>query len=545
MLRRSPLTPEDTTLLVRSLYHDHHGNVIQTHESNTLGGQQRDYDCTYRYDLNGNVTALTRKGVDLAMPVIDYTVWNYGTIDDLSLSYEGNRLTKVTDQSPDLTYEGAMDFRDGVDRATEYTYDANGNLTSDRNKGITAIAYNVLNLPSRVEFDDGHIIRYRYAADGRKLRTEYVLSNYTVIDNPVGPLIPLSGGSQPMGGGTFTPGGDGLPDPENQLESTLMTRDYCGNHIYRDGVLERVMGDYGYWAGGSWYYHVKDYQGNVRAVIDHIGVLQEVNNYYPYGSLMGGGSVGNNASVQPYKYGTKELDRQNGLDWYDSQARMYDPLIARTPTVDPLAEKYYPISPYAWCAGNPILFIDNDGNKLVFADCSSTQFQHDFQVTKDFLDKNNVGDILTELDNIEEVIIIRETDGKSKFDPNTNTISWNPTGGVLTDLGIVLSPATVLNHEADHALQGIKNPEQKERDKGTQNPQYDDEEENRVINGSERRTAEALGEIGPGQNTRTTHSGQECKTLGPTTTERDYSVKYATDLDTIEVIAEGKNRLTK
>ena len=142
-----------------------------------LGGQQRDYDCTYQYDLNGNVTALTRKGVDLAMPVMDYTAWNYGTIDDLSLSYEGNQLKKVTDQSPDLTFEGAMDFKDGADQTTEYTYDANGNLTSDRNKGITAIAYNVLNLPSRVEFDDGHIIRYRYAADGRKLRTEYVLSN--------------------------------------------------------------------------------------------------------------------------------------------------------------------------------------------------------------------------------------------------------------------------------------------------------------------------------------------------------------------------------
>ena len=94
------------------------------------------------------------------------------------------------------------------------------------------------------------------------------------------------------------------------METTLMTRDYCGNHIYRDGVLERVTNDYGYWADGNWYYHVKDYQGNVRAVIDHAGVLQEVNNYYPYGSLMGGGTVGNNASVQPYKYGTKELDRQ-------------------------------------------------------------------------------------------------------------------------------------------------------------------------------------------------------------------------------------------
>ena len=71
--------------------------------------------------------------------------------------------------------------------------------------------------------------------------------------------------------------------------------------------------------------------------------------------------LGGNQGVQPYKYGTKELDRQNGLDWYDSQARMYDPLLGRTPTMNPLSEKYYSISPYAWCAGNPVRLVDPTG----------------------------------------------------------------------------------------------------------------------------------------------------------------------------------------
>jgi len=132
--------------------------------------------------------------------------------------------------------------------------------------------------------------------------------------------------------------------------------------IYRDGALERIMGDYGYMDGeGGLHYYIKDYQGNVRAVIDGQGALEEVNNYYPYGALLGGGTLGN-PSVQPYKYGTKELDRQNGLDWYDSQARMYDPVLGRTPTMDPKAEDYAPISPYAWCSGNPVRNIDPDGN---------------------------------------------------------------------------------------------------------------------------------------------------------------------------------------
>ena len=43
-----------------------------------------------------------------------------------------------------------------------------------------------------------------------------------------------------------------------------------------------------------------------------------VDNQALNGALLGGGTVGGNAGVQPYKYGTKELDRQNGLDWYDA-----------------------------------------------------------------------------------------------------------------------------------------------------------------------------------------------------------------------------------
>ena len=110
----------------------------------------------------------------------------------------------------------------------------------------------------------------------------------------------------------------------------------------------------GYMQGGELYFYIKDYQGNVRVVIAEDGTLEEVNNYYPYGGLMGAA----NAGVQPLKYGAKELDRENGLDLYDSKARFYDSMIGRTPTQDPLAEKYSGVSPYLWCAGNPIRFID-------------------------------------------------------------------------------------------------------------------------------------------------------------------------------------------
>ena len=55
----------------------------------------------------------------------------------------------------------------------------------------------------------------------------------------------------------------------------------------------------------------------------------------------------------------------HGLDWYDYGARHYDAAIGSWPTMDPLCEKYYSISPYVYCGGNPIKYIDPLGNDYV------------------------------------------------------------------------------------------------------------------------------------------------------------------------------------
>ena len=80
----------------------------------------------------------------------------------------------------------------------------------------------------------------------------------------------------------------------------------------------------GYMQNGERYFYIKDYQGNVRVVLNQANQLVEVNSYYPYGGLMAATTT---EGTQPYKYGAKELDRENGLDLYDSKARMYDPAI--------------------------------------------------------------------------------------------------------------------------------------------------------------------------------------------------------------------------
>jgi RHS repeat-associated protein len=71
--------------------------------------------------------------------------------------------------------------------------------------------------------------------------------------------------------------------------------------------------------------------------------------------------------VQPYKFGGKELDRTKGLDFYNYDARQYDPTLMRFTRPDPLAEMYYGVSPFAYCLNNPVKYIDPDGRNPITA----------------------------------------------------------------------------------------------------------------------------------------------------------------------------------
>ena len=110
----------------------------------------------------------------------------------------------------------------------------------------------------------------------------------------------------------------------------------------------------------EYHFYLTDHQGNIRVVANQNGEVEQVNHYYPYGGLMGEST---NSDHQPYKYNGKELDRHHGLDWFDYGARWYNGYSWMTP--DPLAEKYREVSPYMYCMGNPIKYVDPDGRKIV------------------------------------------------------------------------------------------------------------------------------------------------------------------------------------
>ena len=261
------------------------------------------------YDKNGNIKGLQRYG--------QLSSTAYGMIDNLTLTLNGNQLNRVDDAVAASTYNGGFEFKNGANAADEYSYDANGNLTKDLNKGISGITYNFLNLPNAVTFSDGSTITYTYGADGTKLRTVH------------------------------------------KIGSTTTTTDYCGNVIYENGVQKLLLTEEGYitLSDSKYHYYLKDHQGNNRVVISQSGTVEETSHYYPFGG--GFASAGN---VQPYKYNGKELDTKKGLNWYDYGARHYDAVLGRFITVDALYDKHFKVSPYVYCGNEPVGRIDPDGN---------------------------------------------------------------------------------------------------------------------------------------------------------------------------------------
>ena len=94
-------------------------------------------------------------------------------------------------------------------------------------------------------------------------------------------------------------------------------------------------------------------------------IRHQVNNYYPFCGIKDEGSR-RGADVLNHLYNGKELDRMHGLNLYDYSARQYDAAIGQFTSMDPLCEKYYHISPYAYCAGNPVNAVDPDGREWFY-----------------------------------------------------------------------------------------------------------------------------------------------------------------------------------
>ena len=289
------------------------------------------------YDRNSNALTLTRYGENAATPE-----------EILAYSYDGNLLSGISNT-------GASGG------GGQYTHDANGNMTHEGLSGLD-IVYNEQNLTRRISSGGTTLAEYEYLADGTKLRA-------------------LDGG----GNGYQYRGSLIYTQTAGQSDSPVITLD-CA--LTSAGRIVRETS-----AAGTVSYrpliHLRDHLGSVRSVIDgDTGTVVETSDYYPFGKRIqvtapvsepvGGSQHASEPAVAPVAPATSVASTSSPNLWHfsgkedqsflnagipllDFGARMYNPAIARWTAADPLSEKYYGISPYAYCLGNPISIIDPNG----------------------------------------------------------------------------------------------------------------------------------------------------------------------------------------
>ncbi|MDE6464439.1 MAG: hypothetical protein K2L16_07395 [Muribaculaceae bacterium] len=142
-------------------------------------------------------------------------------------------------------------------------------------------------------------------------------------------------------------------------------RRFYGSYERVDGQM-RVNTGFGHYSFADsvhrWY--VKDWKGSVRHTAYQNKATGKMSFgqhtfVYPSGLPVITGNPGN---IDRFHQDKRWIDAE-GLDMYDNQARMYDPVYVRFTTPDELAEEFRGHSPWAYCLGNPVMRIDTDGRR--------------------------------------------------------------------------------------------------------------------------------------------------------------------------------------
>ena len=284
---------------------------------------------TFDYDLNGNVTMINR---------------GYPAVQEAAIEYEGNRVSRIVDSSSPAMAVYAPRFAEGeYDRPI--AYDQCGRITADRTRRIASILYNDRHLPIRFTMDNGNTLSLSYNADGvkeRETETSYYVTTVTRVEN-----------------------GDTVVREQKRARSTL--REYYGDVLRVGGRTRRLEWSGGFLTkddNGRWHSHryVRNSLGSIVAVTDSAGTVEQAVCYYASGLPVY--KAPNSIPATRRMHVGKEFEQFESIDWYDNEARFYDPLLVRFTTPDPLALSYPSLSPYAYCANNPVCNVDLDGNKV-------------------------------------------------------------------------------------------------------------------------------------------------------------------------------------
>ena len=265
------------------------------------------------YDLNGNMRSFERYNGD---EILKY-----------KYLLDGNQLVRVKRYPGTKDSEGKVAF--GIEEADNpFEYDTMGNLVYDGQNQLK-ISYDFLNLPEKIA-----------PAELHSQAGELFLANYCYLWNgeKVASADVRGSGYLYIGRVRYS-----LDSAKPAFESAPFAM----------GRIGRLGEEY------DTRYFLNDHLGSVRAIVNQNGVVTAEYDYMPYGMQHKNSSLAT-SDDNTFRYNGKEFLSRFCVDLYDSQARLQG-MNARFNSIDPRAEEMTDISPYAYCADNPINRIDYDG----------------------------------------------------------------------------------------------------------------------------------------------------------------------------------------
>ena len=275
------------------------------------GGSQGSFR-EYTYDSRGNILSELLPG--------SAGLYNYG--------YDTDRLTSLITST------------NGQQDTVTFAHDALGRMTFDGTTG-QSIFYNDLDLVGNISQDDMALVNYSYLSDGTKL---------SALDG--------------SGAGLVYRGPFVYRTSDGGCSLTLESAAFGGGRLTPDGAM----------------FYVTDYLGSVRAVIDgKTGALYKAANYSAFGDEsqvivppqgitpahpLATAALPDGMTLRDSYTGKEAQNPDFSTGYTDFGARQYSPTLRRWMTPDPLSEKYYGVSPYAFCNNNPVNFVDPDGEGI-------------------------------------------------------------------------------------------------------------------------------------------------------------------------------------
>lgn len=300
---------QDSKDYTRTYTYDNLGRLISSSSSTSGKIINEANEKNMVYDRNGNILSFDRE-----MP--------FQKICSYTREHDGNRLTHSTE----IVTTKRLGSQDMVSDPvlTTFAYDVSGNIVAIQGAEDLEIRYNYLNLPKEIHVADTMALAFTYFADGTK---------HSVLDS--------------SGNGYMYIGAVRFAVREYQAE--LESLPFAGGRIVKtsNGYEPR--------------YYLTDHLGSTRMVMGPDGKTVDASFYYMAYGLEQTDADSPTSSTEFRFSGKEKLQALGDANIYDFGARLYLPEYGIWNAADPLSEKFYASTPYAYCGNNPVVRIDADG----------------------------------------------------------------------------------------------------------------------------------------------------------------------------------------